>query len=117
MTHNTYLEILAENGIPALALFLAFLTGTWMLLRRVQRRAAWRRDLEGRRLATALQASLVIAVVSAIFVSEELAAPIWLFGGLVVVLARDGARSRPESGGRGKPRERGPRATLAPSSA
>jgi len=93
VTHNTYLEILAENGIPALLLFIAYLAGTWLLLRRALARALRREDADGRRLATALQASVVIAIVAATFLSEELTSPFWLLGGLAVVLAREGSRA------------------------
>jgi putative inorganic carbon (HCO3(-)) transporter len=93
ITHNTYLEILSENGIPALLLFIAYLATAWRLLRRVQRRAERDGDTDERRLATALQASFIIAIVSATFLSEELTAPFWLLGGLAVVLARAGARA------------------------
>ncbi|HYB24858.1 MAG TPA: O-antigen ligase family protein, partial [Solirubrobacteraceae bacterium] len=89
VTHNTYLEILSENGIPALLLFAAYLLGAWWLAHRAHVRATRRKDTDGRRLATALQASLVIAIVSATFLSEELTAPFWLLGGLAVVLARE----------------------------
>jgi O-antigen ligase len=92
VTHNSYLEILSENGLPALMLFVAYLIMVWTLLRRAQRQARKEDDLEGRRLATALQASWIIAVVSATFLSEELSSPFWLLGGLAVVLARDSAR-------------------------
>jgi putative inorganic carbon (hco3(-)) transporter len=92
VTHNSYLEILSENGLPALVLFVAYLVMVWTLLRRTQRQAKKEDDLEGRRLATALQASWIIAVVSATFLSEELSSPFWLLGGLAVVLARDSAR-------------------------
>jgi O-antigen ligase len=93
VTHNTYLEILSENGIPALLLFLAYLAGTWWLLRAAHERALRREDADARRLATALQASLVIAIVAATFLSEELTSPFWLLGGLAVVLAREGPRA------------------------
>jgi putative inorganic carbon (HCO3(-)) transporter len=91
VTHNSYLEILSEDGIPALLLFIAYLAGAWTLLRRVQRRAARHDDTDERRLATALQASFVIAIVSATFLSEQLTSPFWLLGGLAVVLARPAA--------------------------
>jgi putative inorganic carbon (hco3(-)) transporter len=94
VTHNSYLEILSENGVPALALFLAYLLGAWGLLARVQRIAREREDVDERMLATALQSALLIAVVSATFLSEELTAPFWLIGGLAVVLARVLARER-----------------------
>jgi O-antigen ligase len=97
VTHNSYLEILSENGIPALLLFIAYLATVWALLRGVQRRA---RDVDERRLATALQASLVIAIVAGMFLSEELSAPFWLLGGLAAVLARDVAQTRAQPLGR-----------------
>ncbi|HXA53410.1 MAG TPA: O-antigen ligase family protein [Solirubrobacteraceae bacterium] len=94
ITHNTYLQIVSESGIPALLLFLAYLLGVWLLLRAAQRRAARDHDRDERRLATALQASLIIAIVSGTFLSEQLAAPFWLLGGLAVVLARDAGGAR-----------------------
>jgi O-antigen ligase len=91
VTHNTYLEILSEEGVPALLLFLAYLGGAWLLLRNVQARASLDVDRDLQRLATALQASLILAVVSAFFLSEELTSPFWLLGGLAVALARNSA--------------------------
>jgi putative inorganic carbon (hco3(-)) transporter len=88
VAHNTYLEILAENGVPGLALFLAYLVMVWLLLRRAERLAAAARDERLRWLVTALQSSFVIAVVAAIFLSEELTSPFWLLGAVTVVLAR-----------------------------
>jgi O-antigen ligase len=90
-THNTYLEILAENGAPALLLFAAYLIATWLILQRVQRRAERDADRDERRLATALQGALLIAIVSATFLSAEITAPFWLLGGLAVVLLRSGS--------------------------
>jgi putative inorganic carbon (hco3(-)) transporter len=90
-THNTYLEILAENGAPALLLFVAYLIAAWLALRRVQQRAKRNGDLDERRLATALQGALVIAMVSAIFLSAELTSPFWLFGALAMVLLHSGS--------------------------
>jgi O-antigen ligase len=93
-THNTYLEILAENGAPALLLFAAYLIASWLALRRVQQRARRDGDRDERRLATALQGALLIAMVSAIFLSAELTAPFWLLGALAVVLLRSGSVER-----------------------
>lgn len=90
VTHNSYLEILAEDGLPALLLFAAYLAGVWLLLRGVQRRAARNGDRDEQRLATALQGAFIIAIVAGTFLSEELTAPFWLLGGLAVVLARSG---------------------------
>jgi O-antigen ligase len=95
VTHNTYLEILSEDGMPALILFAGYLVGAWLILRRVQRRAADAEDADEQRLATALQASLIVAVVSATFLSEELTSPFWLLGGLAVVALRAGPAPAP----------------------
>jgi putative inorganic carbon (HCO3(-)) transporter len=100
-THNTYLEILAENGAPALLLFAAYLITAWLTLRRVQQRAERDTDRDEQRIATALQSALLIAIVSAIFLSAEITAPFWLLGGLAVVLLRSGSvehSSQPDTG-------------------
>jgi O-antigen ligase len=106
VTHNSYLEILSEEGIPALLLFIAYLVTAWLLLRRIQARATLDRDQDLKRLATALQAALVIGIVSATFLSEELTSPLWLLGGLTVVLARSVA-NRESSPGPGEEPVRG----------
>ena len=36
VTHNSYLEILSEDGVPALVLFLAYLGGAWIVLGQVR---------------------------------------------------------------------------------
>jgi putative inorganic carbon (HCO3(-)) transporter len=110
--HNAYLEILAENGPFALAAFLAFLGGSWVMLSR-QRRASDRTgDREGVRLATTLQAALLVAIVGAMFLSEQLAIPFWLIGALAAVAPRILAeRGRPApAGGRGSAVRRRPAA-------
>jgi putative inorganic carbon (hco3(-)) transporter len=95
VTHNSYLEILSSEGIPALLLFVTYLLTAWLLLRGVQRQAVLDVDRDLQRLATALQASLIIAVVAGIFLSEELTSPFWLLGALAVVLARSCQAARP----------------------
>lgn len=94
--HNSYLEIAAENGIPALLAFLAYLGGSWVLLGRARRESEAAGDADGARLATALQAAFVVAVASAMFLSQQLALPLWLIGALAVAIASDPlARLRP----------------------
>jgi O-antigen ligase len=90
VTHNSYLEILSEDGVPALLLFFAYLGGIWVVLGQVQRRARQLEDVDEQRLATALQASVIVAIVSATFLSEQLTTPFWLLGALAVVVRRDG---------------------------
>jgi putative inorganic carbon (HCO3(-)) transporter len=94
--HNSYLEILAEDGPFALALFLCLLASTWRALRTVRRKAIETGDLVNRRLTDALMASFVWTAVAMIFVSKELSIPIWLIGGLAGSLAL----SRREAAGR-----------------
>jgi putative inorganic carbon (hco3(-)) transporter len=90
VVHNSYLEIAAENGIPALLAFAAFLAGSAALLSRGRRRSEAADDREGVRLATALQAAFVVALVSAAFLSQQLALPLWLVGALAVTIAAEG---------------------------
>lgn len=106
VTHNSYLEILSEDGIPALLLFVVYLAGSWTLLRRVQRRAARHEDTDEQRLATALQAAFIIAIVSATFLSEQLTSPFWLLGGLTVVLAQPVMARIPRSADSDQPASR-----------
>jgi putative inorganic carbon (HCO3(-)) transporter len=80
--HNSYLEILAEDGPFALALFLAFLISTWRALRAVRHRAIEAANQRGRRLADALMASMVWTAVDMIFVSKQLSIPLYLIAGL-----------------------------------
>lgn len=88
VTHNTYLEILAESGPIALAAFLWFLVASWMTLRRTERHTRALGDRTIARLAAALQACLLAAAIAALFLSEQLASPFWLIGGLAATLPR-----------------------------
>ena len=91
VVHNAYLEILAENGPLALALFLAMMGAAWNALSQAEREARRRGDDEALRFATAIKGSLMVAAVSAIFLSEQVTVPIWLACGL----AASGAVPRP----------------------
>lgn len=86
VVHNSYLEILAENGVLAMIAFVAFLGGTWRLLGRARRISEAEVDVEGSRLATALQATLIVAIVSGMFLSEQLTVPFWLIGALATAV-------------------------------
>jgi hypothetical protein len=86
VTHNSYLQILAESGPLALAAFLAFLAGSWVSVSRCNRRCETADNQAGMRLATAVQAALVVAIVGAFFVSEQLASPFWLLGALAAIV-------------------------------
>ena len=73
--HNAYLEVLAEGGLPTLIAFLAFLAGSWQLAARARRRFEAAEDRDGLRMTAAVQASLVVAIVSASFLSVQMAVP------------------------------------------
>jgi putative inorganic carbon (hco3(-)) transporter len=92
VAHNSFLEVLAENGVLALLAFVAMVGTTWRVLTHVQRRAA-RGDPDTARLATAAQASLVVAIVSANFLSVQLTVALWLLAGIAVALAAQTAQS------------------------
>jgi putative inorganic carbon (HCO3(-)) transporter len=92
--HNAYLQILAESGALGLLAFLAFIASTWGLLSRAHRQARLDGDVDGRRLAAAMQGTLVVAAVSATFISAELTMPFWIIGGLAAAVATSQAERR-----------------------
>jgi putative inorganic carbon (hco3(-)) transporter len=96
VVHNTYLEILVESGAIALAVFLFYLAAVWQLLSRALRIARVTEDKEGQRLATALQAGLVVTLVSATFVSQQLAVPFWILGALGTIVGISAAAPSPQ---------------------
>ena len=87
VVHNSYLEILAESGIFALGAFLTFLVASWRLLALGRARAREAADADASRLASALQGTLIVALVSGAFISAQLTTPFWLIGGLAAVFA------------------------------
>lgn len=88
VVHNSYLQVMAEIGALGLFAFVAFLVSSWRLLGRARRRAVAEDDRDGRRLTTAMQASLIVAIVAGVFLSEQLTTPFWLFGALAAVVGR-----------------------------
>ncbi len=76
--HSSYLEIAAENGIPAALTFCLFILTIWTSLRAFLRTSGDANDIQGRRLAAALQGALLAAVLSGAFISGQLDAPFWL---------------------------------------
>ncbi|MGH3112821.1 MAG: O-antigen ligase family protein [Gaiellaceae bacterium] len=85
VVHNAYLDVAAEVGVVAAVLFVLYLA---MVFLRCSEAARHGRGLPG--LAHAVQTSLVIAAVSALFLSEQYYAPFWLLGGLATVLWASG---------------------------
>jgi O-antigen ligase len=76
-THNAYLNVLAELGLPGLGLFLVFLGLSWRTLRR---RPA--DDGSTAVLRAALAASFVVALVGSMFLNEQFYAPLWFASAL-----------------------------------
>jgi putative inorganic carbon (HCO3(-)) transporter len=71
VAHNTYTEIAAEGGFPALILFLLVIYRTFFNLRQVRKSDVYRRDSETRILSGGLWVSVVAYLVSAFFASTE----------------------------------------------
>lgn len=78
VVHNAYLELLAEDGPLAIGLFLLMLIVSWVLLTQGEREARRRDRTDALRFAAAVKGTLIVAAVSAAFLSEQIAAPIWL---------------------------------------
>ncbi|HEX2044485.1 MAG TPA: O-antigen ligase family protein [Gaiellaceae bacterium] len=81
VVHNAYLDIAAELGVLAAALFLLYLAMVFL-----RSDGAARNGLGTPGLAHAVQTALVIAAVAALFLSEQYFAPFWLLGGLATVV-------------------------------
>jgi putative inorganic carbon (hco3(-)) transporter len=78
IAHNTYLEILAENGPFALVFFLLMLFAAWVSLSVGEKLGRQYDDPLSVNFAAAVKGSLIVAIVSGVFLSEQVAAPIWL---------------------------------------
>jgi O-antigen ligase len=81
VVHNAYLDVATELGIVAAALFLLYLGMVFL-----RSNDAARNGLGSPGLGHAVQTSLVIAAVAALFLSEQFFAPFWLLGGLATVV-------------------------------
>jgi putative inorganic carbon (hco3(-)) transporter len=86
VTHNSYLNVLAELGVLGLVAFVGMLGSSWRLLARARRRAREALDRDGSRMATGMEASLVVAIAGGAFLSEQLTTPFWLIGALAAVV-------------------------------
>jgi putative inorganic carbon (hco3(-)) transporter len=78
-THNTYLNILAEVGLPGLLFFLAFLVHSWILIRRPVNAG------RERHYRTAVGAGLIVAATGAMFLTQQHYAPLWVLAALGAV--------------------------------
>ncbi len=81
-THNAYLNILAEMGAPGLLLFVAFLGMSWYYLRR-----RFPDDLRKDALQGSIAAGFIVAVVGAMFLTEQFYPPFWFLSALGISLA------------------------------
>ena len=87
VVHNSYLHVVAEIGVLGLLGFVGFLVSSWRLLSDGRKRAISIGDRDGQRLSTAMQASLVVAIVAGAFLSEQFTTPFWMIGALATVVA------------------------------
>jgi O-antigen ligase len=88
IAHNTYIEIAAELGIPALAIFLFLLWETYRSLERVRRAARAMQDPTLYMVATAIQGGVLAFTVGSFFISAEYIKLFWIYVFLSIVLAR-----------------------------
>jgi O-antigen ligase len=95
VVHDSYLQILSEQGAIGLLTFLGFLASTWALLGRAHRQARERDDRDGRLMAAGMQGTFIVAIVSASFISAELSMPFWIICGLAAAVATSQAARAP----------------------
>jgi putative inorganic carbon (HCO3(-)) transporter len=81
VAHDAYLDIGAELGLIAMALFILYLVVAYARLT-----VAVREGFGPPGYAQALRISLVIAAVCSIFLSEQYFLPFWLIGGLATAI-------------------------------
>jgi O-antigen ligase len=86
VAHNTYLQVLAELGIPGLVLFMFIivfsLSSGWRAARIFDRRGDLRMEL----LARGILVALVGLLAADVFISEEFSKQLWLLLGLCPAL-------------------------------
>lgn len=97
VSHNAFLQILSECGLPALLLFLGAIGSAWLSLRRLRRRTAlpWVETY-----AYMLQISIVAYLVGSMFLNTAYAELIYQIVGMTVSLEMAAlAAAREEAGG------------------
>jgi putative inorganic carbon (HCO3(-)) transporter len=91
VAHNALLDISAELGVIAMSLFAVYL-----VLAFVRLTASLEKGYGDAAFVQALRISLTIAIVSAMFLSEQYFLPFWLIGGLAAAIWHEGrARAAP----------------------
>lgn len=78
IAHNSFVEITAEMGVPALLIFLAMLTSSFVSLERVRRLTRDSSDSLVHLTACGLQASLIGELITLFFVSGQSQKLFWL---------------------------------------
>ena len=97
IAHNTYLEVLAEGGIPAFVLFMAILIGSLRCTQKAWRAFRESGDSELELLAYAQFAALVGFLAGSFFLSEEYSKQLWIllaFGPVLLRVSRLPAPAR-----------------------
>lgn len=87
VAHNALLDVGAELGLAAM-----FLLAVYLVLAFVRLTACLERGYGDPAFVRALRISLAIAIVSAMFLSEQYFLPFWLLGGLAAAIWMDGQR-------------------------
>jgi len=88
VAHNTYIEVGAELGLPALLLFLGIIWHTYRDLLRMRRKYKYERDRDLWLLFTSLTVSLTGFVIGGSFISGENTKLFWLVVFLTIALRR-----------------------------
>jgi O-antigen ligase len=91
VAHNALLDVGAELGLVAMCLL-----GLYLLLAFFRLTAAIQRGYGDEGFVRTLRISLTIAIVSAMFLSEQYFLPFWLIGGLAAAIWTDGQRRAAE---------------------
>jgi O-antigen ligase len=87
-THNTYTQVSAELGLPALALYLAALLSCWSILRKIRANPPRSAEADFRGTALCLQTGLVLFAISAGSLTFSYVSIQDVFFALTVVLER-----------------------------
>jgi O-antigen ligase len=94
--HNTYVEVAAELGLPALGIFVGILCTAWL---RARQTASWFEESGNQfaaQVARALEAGIASYAVAALFLSAQFAKQLWTMIWFGLALARIAAREQHE---------------------
>jgi O-antigen ligase len=88
IAHNTYVEVAAELGLPAVVLFLLILMSSWRRARRSSQFLALAGEHAGAQVAVSIEVGIVAYSVGALFLSAEYSKQLWVLIGIGIALAR-----------------------------